>query len=456
MVGSAGNALDWPRKRGSRGLTIGALYRQAGPLSRPMRQLNRSIDRTRDRVMTRYPLSPFSASSRAALGCALSALVVAPAFGAAQESPAAPPSAAPAPAGVPTGIQGPPNGLVTPGPPLRRPPPVDLPVLPAPAPAPAPPPAPAPVPQAIRPTAIPTAGHAAPRRVAPANVPRAAPAFPPRAAAATPPAEVLPPVVPSEPLDSATDTTAQTAPIAASAPAVGLPRWWPLAAGGAAALIVLIAGVWLGRRRRPLALPAPVPHDQVPAVPAPSAAAVMPAPLPSVGPVRARLSIVFEPLGAQSTLFNLRLRYAVTVRNDGDAEARNVGVRFGLFTGAQTDERALADWFAQPVASPPHHAVERIDVGSGFRFEGEISAALDAINALVVDGREMVIPVIAIDARYDLGVGEGVSVGQSGHSYVVGRDPGPVGARLAPFRLDRGPADFAPLGQRDLGVGCTI
>lgn len=148
---------------------------------------------------------------------------------------------------------------------------------------------------------------------------------------------------------------------------------------------------------------------------------------------------------------NLRIRYAIIVRNTGQIAAEPVVVRIGLFAGSQVHPQGIAQWFGL-ADQQPHHGVQSIPAGSDYRFVGELAAPLDALNPMTIDGRVLAIPLVAIDARYGHGEGEAPIEGQSARAFVIGRDPQREGAKLAPFRLDQGPTSFAPLGQRDTGI----
>lgn len=164
--------------------------------------------------------------------------------------------------------------------------------------------------------------------------------------------------------------------------------------------------------------------------------------------------MTFEPLAAQSTLVNFRLRYAITLTNSGAVDAANVAVRIGLFAGTQASENGIAQWLMLPDQGA-HHAVDAIAAGAQQRFEGELAAPLDALGPMTVDGRTLAIALMAIDARYHHGAGEAPLDGQVARAFVVGREPpsnGTPTGKLAPFRLDQGPTSFAPLGSRDTGI----
>lgn len=150
-------------------------------------------------------------------------------------------------------------------------------------------------------------------------------------------------------------------------------------------------------------------------------------------------------------MVNLRIRYAIIVRNRGAIAAEPVTVRIGLFAGSQVHPQGIAQWF-NLADQPLHHGLVALPANTEHRFEGELAAPLDALNPMTVDGRVLAIPLVAIDARYGHGADEAPIDGQSARAFVIGRDPGRDGAKLAPFRLDQGPTSFAPLGHRDTGI----
>ncbi len=277
------------------------------------------------------------------------------------------------------------------------------------------------------------------------------------------------------PANPATDGSADVLPEAAPAPPAppaapipALPDWLPWAAGGGVLLFGL--GAWQWRRRRKADAPAeaeslwsppvidapqPKPAAQEPAAPTPVT------PLPTATRTRtsasalgrrADLSLTLEPLSAQSTLVNLRLRYAVTVRNDGVIAAAPVAVRVGMFAGGQVHPQGIANWFSLPLEAG-HHALPLLEAGEEYRFEGEMAAPLEALKPMEIEGRRIAIPLVAVDVRYGHAEGEAPIEGQTARAFVVGRDSGQADARLSPFRLDRGPGNFAPLGQRYTGIG---
>lgn len=389
------------------------------------------------------------------------------------------PAPAPAPRPAPSGVMGPPDGLITPGParptpspstPIFLPPPATNQAAPRPAPSDTARPAP-------RPSPSPTQRPLPPQQRAPTGAPPPTggerPAAPPpgggydiNAASGLPAAG---PVVPLPESNAASPAETDTIPApAAAAPAAELPslasqieRHWPWLAGGGALFLLLLVGWWWRRRQRPLRLPAPdaagvsqaepLPTNTPPPPPSTPPTAPKPATAKALGR-RADLTLTLEPLAAQSTLLNLRLRYAVTVHNSGNIPAAPVTLRMGMFAGSQAHPQGIVQWLGQ-TGSAAHDQTPVIAPGESYRFEGELAAPLEALNPMVIEGRTLAIPILAVDIRYGHEAGEAPIEGQAARAFVVGRDSGKEGAKLAPFRLDQGPTSFAPLGQRDTGIG---
>lgn len=389
-------------------------------------------------------------------------------------------------------VQGPPDGLIAP-PPANGPVPTPS---PSPTPAPSPPPSPAPVaPPVIDATNLP----AATPLVRPA-APRSAPAREAGPRERDVRGDVTAPTVDAAPISNAVPPVAAPAPtteiVAPDGPAPttesdaplvpesgnAMPEWLPLAALGGVAMLGIGFALWWRRKSRgdsaiaaDDAVNPPVELDgelavkniggggagQIPdrsqdrsPLRTPADVPAQAAPARAITGRRADIIVAFEPLTAQATLINFRMRYAITLTNAGQAKATPILVRVGMFAGTNANPQGVSTWYGQPI-EPDHLRIESIGAGEMHRFESEMAVPLDALNPLVIEGRAMAIPLIAIDARYFHGEGEAPLDGQTARAFVVGRDSGVAGAKLAPFRLDQGSMSFAPLGQRDTGISKT-
>ena len=169
---------------------------------------------------------------------------------------------------------------------------------------------------------------------------------------------------------------------------------------------------------------------------------------------RADIDVALEPLNASTTLINLRMRYALTLRNNGPIDATDITIRMGIFAGQQASEQGVGGWLSME-DQPIDMTVESIPAGEELRIEQEVAIPLNALAPIEIDGRRMAIALMAVDARYTHPKGAPLLMGQTGKAFVVGREPpatpGTIG-KLAPFRIDQGPTSFAPLGARDTGI----
>jgi hypothetical protein len=277
------------------------------------------------------------------------------------------------------------------------------------------------------------------------------------------PVEAAP--VPAEPPASA--------PVETQAPAARNMLPWLI---GGLALLALLAGFFLFRRRRvksidedscyepaparepafaapvgvsPVAAaPVPMPrHDVMPASPmraepvADEPVATIPPPgeinvgeadhadvealAASSHPTAGRpwLEFLMRPMRAGTNRDNTIVQFELTVGNTGDVQARDVRIStWVVAAGEGSDyERSLID-------PPADAAVEQvsIDAGEGATVEARIGLAKDGLD-------ESILPVVVADARYTLPDG---SEGRTHASFAVGV-PAAESGELQPFPTDR-------------------
>lgn len=324
-------------------------------------------------------------------------------------------------------------------------------------------------------------------RVVPTPTPTVAPSLTaspvvrptPRASASatprpTPLATATPRAVPQPPVAAATPTAAPPpAPASTQAPAVALPEpsgppvvartepadtmpsrgidWRIIAGGGGVAVAVLALAMLLRRRRRasqaalpedePSAAPADVLAIDTPAVSppesAPSAAPAMfsrpvTAPVqaePSSAP-RAWLAFTLRPRRAGVNLLTATLDAEILVRNEGDAAAEEVRVQVALLSARAGQEAELGQLFAAPITRP---ATRPFALAPGEERSVPVLATLarGAINVLSAGGRDMFVPVAAVNLRYVTAGG----AAQTAQAFAIGIERAGA-AKLAPFRLD--------------------
>ena len=268
----------------------------------------------------------------------------------------------------------------------------------------------------------------------------------------------LPPVTGN--LTPASAAAAADFPVAepALAPQEGLSLWpWLLAAMALGA-----GGAFLFWRRahpreafaggpRADAFVAPQPQPQTRArapVPAPPPARPKPAPAPA-GLVSTRLrpwiDLTFQPLRCIVEGERVTFEFELAMYNSGSAPARDVLIEASTFNASPTQDEELQAFFSNPVAEGERIAA--IPPLKSFTLRTQVSMPRNQIRVLEAGGRHVFVPLIAFNAVYRWGSGEG----QTSAAYLLGRDT--KGEKMAPFRIDLGARIFRGVGQRPLPLG---
>ncbi|HEX7742883.1 MAG TPA: hypothetical protein VF442_10705 [Sphingobium sp.] len=335
------------------------------------------------------------------------------------------------------------------------PPPVVTPTI---VPPPAITPAPQPTPQPQPPAAT------QPQRPAP-SVRQPAPTPPPSNAPATPAATPEPQPTPSPEATPAPAAPAAEPPLAPS----GEPSRWPWIGAGVAALAALLTAAWLLRRRKrdadeifeeePLfaeegeqapAPPAATPRPLSPSRPTPPAPVPVPPPPPAPQTAdRPWIDLAMEVRGARLSLMGATITYVLTLHNRGQRPAEDLLIRT-LIANADTGQQAMLQQFFAGAVGLPTHSVVSVAPGESHSLTGELRLLPDQIAPVQMDGRALLIPLVAFDAQYrwtDEG-SEASGAGRTGGAFIVGQEKSPPADRLAPFRLDLGPRQYPTPGSR--------
>ena len=335
----------------------------------------------------------------------------------------------------------------------------------------------APAPVATAPPPVTSQPATSTARPSPAQ-PKTIPAAPPLKAV-----ERKTPTVSAEPIFAA-PTPAAPVPLSQS-PVVSVPNvqaqpdaaprwpWW------LAALAAIAALGWFAWSRRPIeqvavreplkraAPPAP-PTDtinaRIPAAPPPSdtinarlPAATAPRQPRSVHPaldgaivsrgLRPQLAFEFTPLRAEIDDSGAALlSFELVVLNNGGAPARDLTVEAAMINAGSNQDAEIANFFRNPVARGDRIPV--VPPMGRISLRSRVPLAPHQISPIEIDGRKLLVPLVAINALYRWSGGDG----QQSASFLVGRG-GDDGGKMAPFSLDRGPRAWAGLGARPHSAG---
>ncbi|HYU97057.1 MAG TPA: hypothetical protein VE989_12935 [Sphingomicrobium sp.] len=184
--------------------------------------------------------------------------------------------------------------------------------------------------------------------------------------------------------------------------------------------------------------PAPVPG------PAPEAAPPRP-----VGIVSSRLrpwvEIVFAPLGCTVDDERVTVEFEIQLTNSGGATARDVLVEASMFNAGPTQEQDIGAFFAAPIGQGER--IEALPPLQHVTIRTSLVAPRANIQIFELGGRQVFVPLIAFNALYRLGSGNG----QTSVAYLLGRETS--GDKLGPLRVDLGARAFTALGIRPLPVG---
>ena len=311
-----------------------------------------------------------------------------------------------------------------------------------------------------------------PARTAPPSVERSQASAPVRTAAIAPAPRPSPPIarpqeskpsssptVSVQALDAAPVSTASDAPSTPAADVAAEHRLllWPWLL---AALVLGAAGAflyWRNQRSReafaggpqidvfrapdarpetlkPVWKPAPAPTEAPPA--------------PPVGIVSTRLrpwvDLVFRPGRCIVEDDKVSLEFELGLQNSGNAAARAVLVEATLMNAGPHQDQEVSAFYDAPVGEGER--IQMIPPLKTVLVKTKVVAPRSNVRLIEIGGRHVFVPLIAFNALYSWGGGEG----QTSASYMLGRDG--KGDKLGPFRLDLGPRIFRNIGARTLPI----
>jgi len=278
----------------------------------------------------------------------------------------------------------------------------------------------------------------------------------------TPREPVLPPAsapTVAEPSDESVAAPATAQPIAPMPQPDLLPHGDGSSPWSWLAVLAAVAGAglfyWRRRRQHGELATAGISSAFVASEPVPA----RPAPRVSPGPARPaadgivsrslqpRLAFEFKPLRAEVDAGgSAALTYELVVANAGSAPAREVLVEATMVNAGPRQDQDIAHFFQNPVGLgdrlPMIPPMGRITLRSRIKIGG------DKLAPLEVEGRKLLVPLIAFNALYRAASGES----QSSASFLVGQERDD-GGKMGPLHLDRGARAWTGLGMRPHSAG---
>lgn len=230
----------------------------------------------------------------------------------------------------------------------------------------------------------------------------------------------------------------------APTPSSGL-FWWEVAAAVAAALALLV-GWRLFRRRRKGGTDIDE-HEPVTAVTPPPAAIPPLAPARPITVVAKRPQITLEFIPEKATLgFSaLTLKGQLQLVNNGDAPASDMQLRLAMISANPRQNETIAAFTGGsiPIEAKP---LGEAKAGERLALDIEMAVQVSELDSYMIGDKKIFVPVMLANLSYDWDGGtDNVTM-----AWMVGRESAPLQEKMGPLRLDLGPRNFSPLGQRPI------
>lgn len=201
---------------------------------------------------------------------------------------------------------------------------------------------------------------------------------------------------------------------------------------------------WLTPELEPRPVPRPAPAPRPAATPRAETPAPRPAGIVSTG-LRPWVEIGIQPLRSTVTDASVTFEFELELFNSGSAPARDILVEAIVVNAGDNQDQDLANFFARPPV--PGQRIDSIPPLNRTAFVTQVVIAREHVHGFNMSGREVFVPLLAFNAFYRRGSGEG----QTSVAYLVG--PSTKDDKLAPFRLDLGARLFEGLAARTLPRG---
>ena len=179
------------------------------------------------------------------------------------------------------------------------------------------------------------------------------------------------------------------------------------------------------------------------------AAGPEPAPEPEAAPEappapRPWIELDIVPERAAATEAEVYVRYALTLTNKGDSDARNIRIDPRLFNAGAEGE--MMTFFQGPIHDQSGSPQIVIAPGRTLKLNAQVAMPNAELREIELAGRRIFVPMVAINVAYDWTDG---GTGRTSRSWLVGREAETPTEKMGPFRLDLGPRIYRSVGRRE-------
>lgn len=205
-----------------------------------------------------------------------------------------------------------------------------------------------------------------------------------------------------------------------------LPGWWPYAAGGLGALVLLGGAAVLRRRRKPKTL----------RLAGPSAAPAG----PDMADEQPRLDLTLEIISATRSVMMFTVEYRLTIANRSERAVTDLNAAVQLACA-----RASAGNAASPGAAQGLATIDRVGPHQARSITGQVQLPLSAIAPMRQGTTPMFIPLIHITL-------EGAGLRALDKSFVIGTPSAGGAGRVHPILLDQPPGAVSGLVAQPIAI----
>ncbi|MEW4466356.1 hypothetical protein AB1K62_00810 [Parasphingorhabdus sp. JC815] len=152
------------------------------------------------------------------------------------------------------------------------------------------------------------------------------------------------------------------------------------------------------------------------------------------------LQIDFTADGASCTLLNAVLNYTIKLTNISDQDLTDIRLS-GAMVQAETENIRHSTTQSGEIL----HNIETLSAGDTVTLSGDIRTPLHAIHPITFRNQALFIPLVHFYTVYKDSTS---SPHQLRSSFIIGQEYEPPRTKMAPFRLDQGPRNFGPVGER--------